>query len=494
MFPRPESLDTVLSVPARLALEGPLSLDGPAADWLEALGVVSRLECGIVARADWLASAFPARGERDLVRRVAFLDPAFRLHLDILLARVLVSMARDRRLAKVEEYLTGPLTALAPRLAFLLSQPELNGDRPDSASLERRLIGPGLSRSFLEWDRSLFGDILGGPEQRFPVLVELYGSLAGGPVHIRVGSSGMTSEEVQLAADLIHAGWDRQGVYLGEPEACLVSQVVEKTCLPLRVWSEGAGNNVRAACIGPIVLLIKSELSAGRRSRCPVPGELPRELVQGRVVEENAECSYAGELWSVSDNARNLPLFPGSNIFDHEGRGTPIFDVRDLGYLAALASHPLFGLFLQFFVIEAFGRELGDESITVLPVGSPEHPERIDVYYRPPGKEAAPAPLGNLDDVLDTLAGRWGLRTLSKLWERSPYRTWSQALLTLLSARVVVYQAGEYILARNVFDDCHGRIHMQDVLRRGQSLRDRIHEALLAQYQANAPAPRPVKT
>jgi hypothetical protein len=494
MFPRPESLDTLLSVPAHLALEGPLSLDEPAAHWLEAIGVVRHLECGLVARADWLASAFPARGERDLVRRVAFLDPAYRLHLDVLLARVLVSMARDRRLAKVEEYLTGPLTALAPRLAHLLPQPELNGDRPDSAALEKRLIGPALARSFVEWDRSLFGDILGGPEQRFPVLVELYGPVAGGPVHLRVSSSGMTNEEVELAADLIHAGWDRQGVHLGEPETRLVSQLVEKTCLPVRAWSEGAGAGVQAACVGPIVLLMKSELSAGRRSRCPVPGELPRELVQGRVVEENAESLYAEKLWSISEDARNLPIFPGSNIFDHEGRGTPVFDVRDQGYLATLAGHPLFGLFLQFFVIEAFGRELGDESITVLPVGSPEHPERIDVYYRPPGKGAPPAPLGNLDDVLDTLASRWGLRTLSKLWERSPYRTWSQALLALLSARIVAYQAGEYILARSVFDDCHSRTHMQAVLRRGQSLRDRMHEALLAQYQAKAPAPRPVET
>jgi hypothetical protein len=202
---------------------------------------------------------------------------------------------------------------------------------------------------------------------------------------------------------------------------------------------------------------------------------------------------YAGELWFVSEDAHNLPIFPGSNIFDHEGRGTPVFDLRDPGYLAALASHPLFGLFLQFFVIEAFGGELGDEAITVLPVGSPEHPERIDVYYRPPGKGAPPAPLGDLDDVLDTLASRWGLRTLSKLWERSPYRTWSQALLALLSARIVAYQAGEYILARSVFDDCHSRTHMQAVLRRGQALRDRMHEALLAQYQAKAPATRPVE-
>src|SRR5262249_39442929 len=149
-----------------------------------------------------------------------------------------------------------------------------------------------------------------------------------------------------------------------ESEASLVSQLIQKTCLPLRVWSEGASASVRAASIGPIVLLVESEFSADRRSRCSVPGELPRELLQGHVVEESAESSYAKEVWSISDGARNLPIFPGSNIFDDEGRGTPVFDVRDPRYLAAYASHPLFGLFLQFFVIEAFGRELGDESIT----------------------------------------------------------------------------------------------------------------------------------
>src|SRR2546423_1542309 len=119
MFPRPETLDVVLPVLARLPLEGSLRIEGPTGDWLEALAVADRVGDCLVARGDWLASTFPARGERDLLRRVAFLDPAYRLHLDALLARVLVSMARDQRMAKVEEYLTGPLTALAPRLAYL---------------------------------------------------------------------------------------------------------------------------------------------------------------------------------------------------------------------------------------------------------------------------------------------------------------------------------------------------------------------------------------
>jgi hypothetical protein len=497
MFPRPDTLDLILPLLTRLALDGPLRIDEPAAHWMEAVGIGDWVGDSLVARADWLASAFPARGERDLLRRVAFLDPAYRLHLDILLGRVLVSMARDQRMAKVEEYLTGQLSPIAPRLAYLLGQPEFAGEWPDSSALDLRLLGRGLAKVFLEWDRALFGDVLGGPNQRFPVIADIYGPLAGMPVQVRADELEMTLEERELAADLIHAGWDRQGVYLAETEARVLHQLVERTCLPLRMWSQTNEGSILAACIGPVLLLVKSGTPTApeRRSRCPVPGELPRELVQGRVVP-TLEPLSAGDLWGIVDESResrNTPLFPGSTIFDRDGTTKPVFDLRDAGYLSRLAGHPFYGLLLQFLVIEAFGRELGDESITILPVGSPDHPERIDVYYRPLGTDAPPSPLGTLDDVFDAMIRRWGLCTLKKLWEQSPYRTWSQSLLALQQARVIAYHAGEYILSRSVFDDCHGGIHMQAVLRRGQLIRDRMHEALLGQYQGKASVTRTIE-
>lgn len=495
MFPRPDTLDLVLPLLTRLALDGPLRIDGPAAHWLEAVGIGDWVGDSLVARADWLASAFPARGERDLLRRVAFLDPAYRLHLDILLGRVLVSMARDQRMAKVEEYLTGQLSPIAPRLAYLLGQPEFAGEPPDPSALELRLLGRALARVFMEWDRALFGDILGGPDQRFPVVADIYGPLAGMLVQVRAEALEMTVEERELAADLIHAGWDRQGVYLAETDAQVLRQLVDRTSLPLRMWGQTNKGSIRASCIGPVLLLVKSgtPTASERRSRCPVPGELPRELVQGRVATLSEPCS-AADLWCIVEESRSTPIFPGSNIFDREGTTAAVFDLRDARYLSALAGHPFYGMLLQFLVIEAFGRELGDESITVLPVGSPDHPERIDVYYRPPGRDAPPAPLGTLDDVFEAMTRRWRLCSLKKLWEQSPHRTWSQALLALRAARVIAYHAGEYILARNVFDDCHGGTHMQRVLRRGQLLRDRMHEALLEQYQGKALVPRTIET
>jgi hypothetical protein len=495
MFPRPNTLDLVLPSLMRLALDGPLRMDGPAANWLEAVGIGNWVGDSLVARADWLTSAFPARGERDLLRRVAFLDPAYRLHLDILLGRVLVSMARDQRMPKVEDYLTGQLSPIAPRLAYLLGQPEFAGERPDPSALNLRLLGEALTKVFLEWDRTLFGEILGGPDQRFPVVADIYGPLAGMPVQVRAEALEMTVEERELAADLIHAGWDRQGVYLAETDAPVLRKLVDRTCLPLRMWGQTNEGSIRAACIGPVLLLIKSSTPTApeRRSRCPVPGELPRELVQGRLTISSEPCS-AENLWCIVEESRSTPIFPGSNIFDRVGTTAPVFDLRDTGYLSALADHPFYGLLLQFLVIEAFGRELGDESITVLPVGSSDHPERIDVYYRPPGKDAPPAPLGTLDDVFDVMTRRWGLCTLKKLWDQSPHRTWSQALLALRSARIIAYHAGEYILARTVFDDCHGGTHMQGILRRGQLIRDRMHEALMEQYQGNASVPRTIET
>jgi hypothetical protein len=491
MFLRPETLNPVLPLVQRLALEGPVRIDGATAGWLQAIGVADQARDCLVARADWLLAAFPAHGTRDLLRRVAFLDPAYRLHLDILLGRVLVSMACDQRLAKVREYLTGSLSSAAPRLAWLLSQPELSGERPDSSALEGRLLGP-LVKVFLEWDRALFGDILGGPDLRFPVVADIYAPLAGIPVQVRAEALAMTVEERELAADLIRAGWDKQGLSLVEADSSLLVQLMERTKLPLRMWGHPGQGGVRAACIGPISLLVKADTRtiSALRSRCQVPGELPRELVQGRVVTVSEPVSL-DDLWSIVEEAHSTPIFPGSNIFDGEGNAAPVFNVRDSGYLLTLAGHPFFGLLLQFLVIEAFGRELGDVSITLLPVGSPDHPERIDVYYRPPKKDAAPAPLGTVDDVFEAMTRRWGICALKKLWEHSPYQIWSQGLLSLLSAGAIAYQAGEYILARSVFDDCHGRTHMQAVLRRGQPIRDRMHEALLEQYQSKALTVRP---
>lgn len=491
MFLRPETLDSVLPVLMRLALEGPVRIDGATARWLEAIGVADQVGDCLVARADWLLAAFPAHGTRDLIRRVAFLDPAYRLHLDMLLGRVLVSMARDQRLAKVEEYLTAPLSPVAPRLAWLLSQPELAGERPESSALEARLLG-SLVKVFLEWDRVLFGDILGGPDQRFPVVADIYAALAGTPVQVRAEALAMTVEERELATDLIRAGWDKQGLNLAEADTSLLIRLMERTKLPLRMWEHSSQGGIRTACIGPISLLVNADTHtiSDRRNRCQVPGELPRELVQGRVITVSEPVS-PDDLWSIVEEARRTPVFPGSNIFDGDGNATPVFNLRDTGYLSTLAGHPFYGLLLQFLVIEAFGRELGDVSITLLPVGSADHPERIDVYYRPPKKDTAPAPLGTLDDVFEVMTRRWGICILKKLWEHSPYYVWSQGLLTLRCAGAIAYQAGEYILEKSVFDACHGRTHMQAVLRRGQAIRDRMHEALLEQYQSKAPVARP---
>lgn len=98
--------------------------------WLESVSVGHVSEGQLHATEDWVITGLPAHSPKELARRVALRDPAYRLHLDFILVRVLSRMARDGRTAKIGDYLSSKLSHLAPRIAWLLS---LVPDHPDEA-------------------------------------------------------------------------------------------------------------------------------------------------------------------------------------------------------------------------------------------------------------------------------------------------------------------------------------------------------------------------
>ena len=452
--------------------------------WLQAICVGELIDGDLHVREEWVASTLPAKNARDLVRRTAFRDAAYRLHLDLLLARVLAKMARDHRMAKVEEYLTTTLICFAPRFAWLLSQLSDPANLDEWDILQNRYVDSRDQSRFELWDRALFGEILGGAEQRFPLIADIYGARANSPVYARSASLGFDAEQAELVAEIIHAGSDRQGISLNRDDELLVETVVVETALPIRVWHD-VSHGPRAACVGPIVLLSSEALHGNKRDRCSVPGELARELIIGRVMEARRPHP-PDSIWAIEREGGRTGAFPGVNISETRSTIKLQFDQQQSDYLLKLTSHPLFGLLFQFFVIEAFDRELGEDSLTVLRVGSAESPERVDVYYRPTGEDQKYQLLGSIDDVLVATAEHLGIYTPPRLWNDCAYPLWTQALLALGDANIIAYQSGEYVLDKKVFDVCHSRDHMQAVLRRGQKIRDRIHEALRAQYEAKA--------
>jgi len=484
MLRRPDNLNNVADALVRLAIEGRVAGDEEVVSWLEAIGVAEVIDGELHVREEWVMSALPAKNARDLVRRTAFRDTRYRLHLDFLLARVLAKMARDNRMVKVEEYLTTKLSRFAPRFAWLLSQ--LNEPtNPDQWNVfEGRFLDNDDRNRFEDWDKSLFGDILGGAEQRFPLIADVYGVRAGEPVYARRASLGFDDEQASLLAEIIRAGSDRQGVVLSPEDEVLVTTIVAQTGLPIRVW-RNATLGSRAACIGPVVLLSDEALHGGTRDRCSVPGELARELVTSKVTDVHSHRSCES-IWAIEQQGSRAGAFPGVNIFETPSAVKSLFNQEQPDYLLKLASHPLFGLLFQFFVIGAFDRELGEDSLTVLRVGSAESPERIDVYYRPAGEDQQYQLIGSIHDVLVAMAEHLGVYTPPRLWHDSTYPLWTQAVLALTEAKIIGFQSGEFVLDKRVFDLCHSRDHMQAVLRRGQRIRDRIHEALRAQYEAKA--------
>ena len=479
---RPKTVHNLSAVLVRLATEGRIPVDETFALWLKAIGVADVIGEELQAREEWVGTAFPARDPRDLVRRTAFRDPAYRHHLDSLLGEVLVRMGRDDRLAKVEEYLTKQLSRFAPRFALLLSQADCESTETTTHPNPTTVANSSNSDLFEEWDNNLFGAVLGGAAQRFPLVAEIYGPQASVPVYINATSYGITEQERGLLAALIDSATERHGVALAEQQRDIVTSIRSRTHLPIRIWTGTDSTSGRAACVSPIVLIAPISPKHVSHDRCSVPGRLSRELVSGRI-HDSKRMRLAQDIWTVVDERHRAGAYPGFDIYDSHVNAREFIVNQGTDYLAWLSKHCLFGLLFQFFVIGSFDRELADDSITVLPVGSPKQPERVDVYYRPDGTESRYAVLGSLDEVLTIAAQHLGLYTPPRLWSEGPFSLWTQSLLVLLEAKVLSFQSGEYLLEKGVFDECHSRDHMQAILRRGRMIRDEIKVALRARYQ-----------
>lgn len=145
-------------------------------------------------------------------------------------------------------------------------------------------------------------------------------------------------------------------------------------------------------------------------------------------------------------------------------------------------SHAMFGLLLQLFLLEAFGRELQDETLEILAIGAPAKPERIEIYFRADAKQDPYLLLGELEEVLRFLANRLGIYTVPPPICAGLPQPWTRATQVLVDGNFVVHYGGEYVISEPVFDLCHSHKFMARVLRGGTALRDRLHAGLRKLY------------
>jgi hypothetical protein len=158
----------------------------------------------------------------------------------------------------------------------------------------------------------------------------------------------------------------------------------------------------------------------------------------------------------------------------------------------------LFGLLLQFFIAEAFGRELNDPRLSVQSRSLAPGESELSVTYQPLATKSATDEqatvsisaglvrrarrLGTLDDVLTGLATDLGIYTIPRVYEGLP-APWAAGTLLLRRSGVLGLQRGELTLEGAFFDLCHRSRLMRNVVRRGRSVRDRVQALLLARWE-----------
>lgn len=483
---RPDSVSGLSDCLCKLAWFGHAPFEPPLGEWLEFLGVARAHGKRLQATEDWVAGALPAHTTKDLARRVAFRDPAYRLHLDFILARVLARMARDGRTAKISDYLAGKLSHLAPRLAWLLSLvPDPRADAQWS-DLEDKWLHPFLQTCFATWDTDLFGDVLGGAEQLFPLIVDIYGPVAHEPVYARAASLGLKPEQAALLAELVGAAREREAVALADKDLKALHDLAQHFHLPIRLWKKISGLRACAALVTPLRLLTPTPKDS-RGSQVPSPVALPVSLKESSLVPEDVLLNGNSLSRAALEDVR-AGAFPQFDL--NAANVTDCLRFRagsDKAEFQWTFDHPLFGLILQFFLVEAFGRELQDDCLNILYIGNPESPESIDIYFRPESRDTRFVRLGQFDETMRSLASALNIFTVPPPVDSAASQPWLRALLLLLQGGLILSRSGEYMVSDDLFDALHGEAFMKRVLRDGNPIRDRITATLKRLYAQTAP-------
>jgi hypothetical protein len=524
-YARPDDLETAVLPLWQLVACGGVRNNTPAACWLLRIGVAwpSDPPGWLIADLAWLRAALPATTETDLLRKAAVRDVAYRLHLDLLVGRVLSEVGHSGRWGRLTELLRGPLNGYAPRFVQLLET--LSAATGRRAAELRELDWEGYGgqvegndrERFERWDRFLWGDVMGGPTALFPLLVEHYGSLVAHPVHVDSGAERMSAEEVHLLAELVRSATSQEGVLL-DPALDAAANGLTRRGLPVRRWPsrpDAPDRRDLAGLVGPVQLAGPRARAESACDRGPMTGVDRGLLTRCRVLGPTDAARPLSEgLWSVATGFRAASClgalvggddWPGEAELVEAPEGWRLPAARDFRAmdrprtvsaevdhaLGLLGRHVVFGFWLQLLLIDALDRELGAETVVIaLPPGRKEGVEpETRLFYTPasdsPGqrKDLPSYDLGGVEEVLPQLAEAVGVATVPLPRVDGRRGVWTAALRMFARAGLVTLDRARWGLVPEVLDRLHGGGLMAGVLRRGQDMRRRVHESLRSLWE-----------
>ena len=181
-----------------------------------------------------------------------------------------------------------------------------------------------------------------------------------------------------------------------------------------------------------------------------------------------------------------LPL-PGKSVLARTGRQPGQSRDVEKAWLE-LADHPVYGIMLQVLLLEALDRELGDETLVL----APRLDRKVDdiasetrVLYQPRRKPGVAHKvdedgfliLGQIDEVFSQVANELRIQLGDLPFNTSSQGPWSRVLSLMTDAGLVVGLHDRWAVSSHVLDRLHGGALMKQIIRRGQQLREEIHDA-----------------
>ena len=490
---RPRSLTALINNIETLGVMGEVPAEDLPANWLASIGVTSSVGEYQVAHEEWVRGTLPVRNSKELLRRVAFRDPLYRYFLDTLLAQVLQGMAAANYLEKVEQLLETSLSGFAPRLTYVLRDIEAYSQEDvfkltsrQWDTYRRAHLGEDGLAIFAIWIQELFGQVPGGPEQIFTLLMEHYGSWAASPVYVGASNSDLSREALLLLVALIMAAGEGEGLYAAAEQTAALQELISYG-LPIRQWGSAQRDGYKWGIISPIVLYSDIEYREVKPGTTVIP-----ELAAYRQSLNNSQLKQqlsslrpmATGFWSAVEERKRVGAYPG---LIHEldtaltATGTTANKLTDEKILE-LANHPGYGLWLQLLLAKSLEAGIGDDCIMIF---------NDQVYYIPrkrAGEEDTAKvnrQVGSVSDIMNRIAEAVAIYGVPAVFT-SQSDGWNQMLGRMRATEGILVnpqETKEIVLASDFFINCHNWTLMPAVIRRGNQVRETIHQVLRQCWQ-----------
>jgi hypothetical protein len=493
----------------RLVVFGGVVADQPTADWMEKCGVAQRVKEDkewLAPTMSFLTATLPAKDQHDLIRRTLIRDPLYRLHLDVILARIVQVIAKGERWARFEDLLFGSMEPLSQRLLSIIEWASRRSqcragelDETQWSQFEVSLFGAEMAL-YRSWDDFLWGEARAAADL-FPLLEQLYVPLFHIPVCL------IPSEETSaMLANLVYSAKSGDGIGLQSSDQLIV-EAIQAAGAPVVLNHDGS----LCSLAGKVDLILPSLVQETHSFRS-APLGITRSSTESRSIVSSEEIAWL----RFSDGARSKIPFvsmlpnldawpeektvqspawthlPGRSAFSALTRQKKSPDHDEA--LILLDQHALYGLVLQLFVAEALDRELSAETVLLAPDLEKTGIHAIkgtSVLYRPSGNQDRELDrfsggflnLGDWEQVMDFVARSLGLTPQPLPYHRDQCGLWTWALQMLIDLGIVIGQADRWAISSELHDRMYAGALMTKILRGRRSMREEIHRALRVLWQ-----------